>query len=100
MDNQNREEKRILNIVNNLISAYKSLEYAEQFAYKNIEYQLDDSDKEDIEKYTIEAFGQKSWEKETQEMKDKVLKDVKGCISNSFSHPSAIIFGYQNWEIL
>ena len=61
--NQNREEKRILDIVNNLISAYKSLEYAEQFAYKNVEYQLDDSDKKDIEKYTIEAFGQKSWKR-------------------------------------
>ncbi len=82
--NQNREEKCILNIVNNLISAYKSLEYAEQFAYKNIEYQLDDSDKEDIEKYTIEAFGQKSWEKETQEMKDKVLKDVERMYQQFF----------------
>ena len=57
MDNQNREEKRILNIVNNLISAYKSLEYAEQFAYKNIEYQLDDSDKEDMRNIRLKHLG-------------------------------------------
>ncbi len=82
---QNREEKRILNIVNNLISVYKSLEYTEQFAYKNIEYQLDNSDKKDVEKYTIEAFGEKSWEKETQEIKDKVLKSVERMYQRFFS---------------
>ncbi|MEL5895716.1 type II CRISPR RNA-guided endonuclease Cas9 [Bacteroides sp. GD17] len=82
---RNREEKRILNIVNNLISAYKSLEYNEQFAYKNVEYQLDDSDKKEIEKYVIEAFGEKSWEKETQEAKGKVLKDVENLYQRFFS---------------
>ncbi len=98
--NQNREEKRILDIVNNLISAYKSLEYAEQFAYKNVEYQLDDSDKKDIEKYTIEAFGQKSWEKETQEMKDKVLKDVGRMYQQFFFTSKRDYFRLPNWEIL
>lgn len=83
--NQNRDEKRILNIANNLISAYKSLEYTEQFAYKNIGYQLDNSDKKYVEKYTIEAFGEKSWEKKTQEIKDKVLKSVERMYQKFFS---------------
>lgn len=82
---QNREERRILNIANNLISAYKLLEYNEQFAYKNTEYQLDDSDKKDVERTTIEAFGEKSWEKETQEKKDKILKEVERRYQQFFS---------------
>ncbi|MDR1973316.1 MAG: hypothetical protein LBQ31_01425 [Bacteroidales bacterium] len=74
--NKNREEKRILNIANNLISVYKSLEYNEQFAYKNVEYLLDDSDKAEVEKYTIEAIGEKTWEREIQENKEIILKEV------------------------
>jgi CRISPR-associated endonuclease Csn1 len=73
---KNRAEKRILNIANNLISIYKSLEYDEQFAYKNTGYQLDDSDKREIEKYTIEAIGEKTWEKEPHENKEKFLQEV------------------------
>ncbi len=73
---KNRDEKQILNIVNNLISTYKSLEHEEQFAYKNTEYKLDSRDKEDIEKYTREVFGENSWERETPENKEQILKQV------------------------
>jgi CRISPR-associated endonuclease Csn1 len=72
---KNRSEKRVLNIVNSLIAKYKSLEYEEQFAFKNIEYTLDDSDLKDIEEYTREAFGTKTWETETD--KKEILDDVK-----------------------
>lgn len=83
---KNREEKYILNIVNNLISAYKS-EYEQgrtyqsdekeyQSDYKNINYKLDDSDKREIQKYAIEAIGEKTWEKETQENKDEILEQI------------------------
>ncbi|MCE5178218.1 MAG: hypothetical protein LLF81_03610 [Porphyromonadaceae bacterium] len=83
--NENREEKRILNIVNNLISAYKSLEHEEQFAYKNNEYQLDELDLKDIEMYTRDSFGENSWEKETQENKNKILEQVADKYQQFFS---------------
>ncbi|MDR2148635.1 MAG: hypothetical protein LBE91_19515 [Tannerella sp.] len=72
---ENREEKRILNIANSLISNYKSLEHEEQFAYKNTEYQLDKLDLKEIEKYTKEAFGTKTWE--ITENKDEIINAVK-----------------------
>ncbi len=83
--NENRAEKRILNVVNNLISNYKSLEYEEQFAYKNTEYQLDKLDKKEIEKYTQESFGENSWKKETQENKDKILEQIANKYQYFFS---------------
>lgn len=81
----NREEKRVLNIVNNLISNYKSLEYDEQFAYKNTDYRLDISDIKEIEKYVIEAFGEKTWEKEEEKNKDKILTEVANKYQEFFS---------------
>jgi len=72
---KNRSKKRILNIVNNLIANYKSLEHEEQFAYKNAQYQLDNSDLKAIEEYTKESFGAKTWETETN--KKGILDDVK-----------------------
>ncbi len=79
----NREEKRILNIANSLIAYYKTLEYEEQFAYKNTEYQLDNSDFRDIEKYTKEAFGAKTWE--TTENKNEILNAIKEKYQQFFS---------------
>jgi len=91
----NREEKRILNIANNLISIYKSeddqrpvyqsSDKQHENDYKNIEYQLHDSDKREIEKYVIEAFGEKTWEKETQKNKDKIITEVACKYQHFFS---------------
>ena len=82
----NREEKRILNITNNLISnykleiderpVYKSSDKQHQNDYRNTEYKLDISDKRKIEEYTIEAIGKETWKRETQENKDKILAEV------------------------
>lgn len=82
----NREEKRILNIANNLISIYKSeiderpvyqsSDKQHQNDYKNTEYKLDDSDKRELEKYTVDAIGKESWKRETPESKDKILAEV------------------------
>ena len=70
---QNRNGKRVLNIVNNLIANYKSLELDEQFAYKNAEYKLVNSDIKDIENFSIESFGEKTWGKLPQNEKDELL---------------------------
>ncbi|MBA4409214.1 MAG: HNH endonuclease domain-containing protein [Bacteroidota bacterium] len=82
---QNRDDKRIINVVNNLIANYKSLELDEQFAYKNNDYRLDGSDFKEIEKFTIESYGEKSWEKLPQPEKDNQLSLVAAIYQQYFS---------------
>lgn len=81
----NRDDKRIINIVNNLIANYKSLELDEQFAYKNTDYRLADSDFKEIEKFTIESSGDKSWERIPQPEKDNQLSMVGAMYQQFFS---------------
>ena len=82
---QNRDEKRILNIVNNLISNYKSLDERNRFADHNSNYILVDSDFKEIEKFAIESYGKKSWEKLTQIEKDNVLFQITTKYQQFFS---------------
>jgi CRISPR-associated endonuclease Csn1 len=91
----NREEKRILNIANNLISnykleiderpVYKSSDKQHQNDYKNTEYKLDISDKRKIEEYTIEAIGKETWKRETQKNKDKILAEIANRFQQFFA---------------
>lgn len=70
-----REEKQILNIVNNLVAAYKSLHDNEKYGFKDTTYTLTDSDKENILKIIIDTIGTKTWEEKTSnksEIIDKV----------------------------
>ncbi|MGD8781324.1 MAG: HNH endonuclease domain-containing protein [Ignavibacteria bacterium] len=57
---KNRNEKKLLNIVNGLISKW----YANDFkvGFKDPHYTLDDQDKQSILKAIISAFGEKTWE--------------------------------------
>nr|AME16449.1 CRISPR-associated protein Cas9 [uncultured bacterium] len=86
----NREEKRILNIANSLIANYKSLEYNEelgfdeQFARKNPEYKLMNSDFREVEQYTIEAFGNETWNKIDD--KEFILGQVAEKYQTFFAH--------------
>lgn len=84
---KNREEKKILNVVNNLIANYKVLG-DELFAYKNVSYILDSKDYEDIEKYLVESYGEKTWKgkisAEQKDIRNKVSKYYQDFFS-SFS---------------
>ncbi|MCX6239418.1 MAG: hypothetical protein NTY07_18015 [Bacteroidia bacterium] len=85
---KNRAEKRILNIANNLISQYKakSLDFNEQFAYKNAEYKFDETDYIEIEKFCIESFGERTWEKDISKEKQLgIKKDVANLYQSFFS---------------
>ncbi|MBS1641624.1 MAG: hypothetical protein JST94_08040 [Bacteroidetes bacterium] len=78
---KNREEKRILNIVNNLIAQYKALPVNEQFAKNNFTYVLGEKDNllDNKSKYTdanqilaaiIDSYGEQTWkEKDAIEQK-------------------------------
>ena len=79
---QNRKEKQIYNIVNTLISNYKSLDfdeelnYNEKFAEHDYQYELQPSDYDDVKKVTIEAVGEKTWENKTEAEQNDILSKV------------------------
>lgn len=70
----NREQKRLLNIANNLIADYNSLDEKEQFADRT--YKLDDSDLRDVENAITESIGKVSWENKSQDEKDAITQQV------------------------
>ncbi|GAP72107.1 hypothetical protein SAMD00024442_24_27 [Candidatus Symbiothrix dinenymphae] len=73
---KNRYEKMIITVVNNLIFKYYALDYNERFAWKDFSYKLNESDFKDIEKAVIEHFGEKSWNKKSDNEQQKFLSDV------------------------
>jgi len=82
---KNREEKRIFNIVNNLIANYKSIDESEKFAFKNKEYKLENSDTKEIQDFIKENFGEKTWNQLLQTEKDKVLVSVSTLYQQFFA---------------
>lgn len=72
----NREEKIILTIVNNLIFKYYALDYNQRFGWKDISYQLVESDLNDIKTTAKEHFGEKTWDSLHEEYKQKLIESV------------------------
>lgn len=73
----NRDEKIIISIVNNLIFKYYGSDYSERFAWKDFSYKLNRSDYADIEKTAIEHFGEKTWnEKIKENERNRILTDI------------------------
>lgn len=87
----NREQKQLINIANSLIANYKSLSYDEEtqtherFADHDFEYQLQESDLRDVEKVSISAFGQKTWEKKNAEEQRRILDYVASLYQKFFA---------------
>ncbi len=82
---ENRKQKLLYNIANSLIANYKSLDVVEQFAYKNFDYKLDNSDYDDIKKVTIDNIGEKSWNAKSNEEKSEILEKVANLYQAFFS---------------
>jgi len=70
---ENRKERKIVTIVNKLISDYHLSDYKQGF--KNNSYELDEDDCNDIQRAIISDFGKEAWEKELD--KDYYLSKVK-----------------------
>jgi len=81
---ENRQQKTILKIVNNLVSKHKNLEANEKFGHKDTNYKLVDSDIKDIQNAIEEQFGASRWETFTEEEKQKVHNTVKDCYQAYF----------------
>jgi len=80
---ENRQQKRILNIANNLISKHKNLETHEKFGGKN--YVIADSDLKDIEITIEDTIGKSKWSCFTEENKKRIFDTVKDCYQAYFT---------------
>lgn len=81
----NREEKIILSIVNNLIFKYYALDFAERFGWKDNSYQLAESDLKDINTAATEHFGEKTWLAKDEGYKQALIKKVTHQYQEFFS---------------
>jgi len=81
---QNRNDKFIFGIVNELIANFKSLD-SPKFAFKDTEYKLVDDDLNDIKKITIGNVGERSWEKKTTEERQEIILTVEKLYQQFFA---------------
>lgn len=72
----NRNNKLICQVVNKLIADYKSLDINEQYAFRNYDYKLDNTDYKDVENALIDVFGEKTWESKNVEDKNDIIGKV------------------------
>lgn len=82
---EDRHQKLVYGIVNSLIANYKSLEIEEQFANKNTDYELDESDCNDVRKATIDGIGEKTWVKKEEKEKEEILSKVTELYQSFFA---------------
>lgn len=79
---ENRKQKTVLNIVNNLVSRYKSID--QKFGYKDNSYQVGDSDKEDILKAIIDSLGTSRWDAKSEQEQNEIKQTVTDCYQAFF----------------
>ncbi|QOI97279.1 MAG: hypothetical protein HRU69_07160 [Flammeovirgaceae bacterium] len=80
---ENRQQKTILNTVNNLISKHKNLEANEKFGGKN--YVIDEGDLKHIQITIEETIGKSKWNSFTEENKKPIFDTVKDCYQAYFA---------------
>ncbi len=81
---ENRQEKTILNIVNNLVSRHKNLDSDRKFGYKDNTYKLVESDFKDIQTALEEQFGLNKWNSFTDDERSTIVDTVKACYQAYF----------------
>lgn len=81
---ENREQKHIIQIVNNLVSKYKSLD--QKFGYKDDRYALDESDVQDITDALLDHYGETVWLAKEKHAADMIFGTVKDCYQAIFTY--------------
>lgn len=81
----NRYQKKLVTITNNLIFKYFALDNEYKFGWNDVSYKLDESDLKDIETATINHFGKISWNKLENEFRQKILHDVRKNYQSFFT---------------
>jgi len=82
----NKKEKDIIFITNNLISRYKALEIGDKFGYKDVSYRIGDMDKREIIKAIEKYYGKGRWQKEDEPLKTDVIEQVTNKYQGFFSN--------------
>lgn len=73
---QNRKEKQLCSIVNNLIQQYYASDFKDKFAYKDFNYQLGETDKTHVLETITGTFGQKTWAKTDEAERQSIIQKV------------------------
>lgn len=79
---ENRKQKNILNIVNNLVSRYKSLD--QKFGYKHNEYKLTESDRQEILQAIEDSLGVTRWKAKPEQEQSEIKQIVTDCYQAFF----------------
>lgn len=79
-----RQVKLIYGIANTLIANYKSLDYKDQFAFKNSAYKLVASDFDDIRRCCEDVIGNKSWNETFSEAERQALTNEVADLYQQF----------------
>ncbi|HMP98860.1 MAG TPA: HNH endonuclease domain-containing protein [Cyclobacteriaceae bacterium] len=87
---ENRQQKTILNIANNLVSKHKYLEANEQFGRKDNNYKLVESDLYDIQTAIEDQFGALKWNSFPEDEKKIISDTVKDCYQAYFAKQGII----------
>lgn len=80
---ENRQQKTILNIVNNLVSKHKNLD-ENKFGHKDNNYKLVESDLKEIQTCIEEQFGSNRWISLPENEKTVIFNTVKDCYQAYF----------------
>lgn len=94
---KNRDEKRVLNIVNNLIAQYKARPKDQRFADNDFDYvvgsrdnqlpeESNEHDDNQIRKAAEEGFGKETWEELPDKEKGKVIKEISEKYQKFFNN--------------
>lgn len=81
---ENRHQKQLIGIINNLVSNHKNLDAGSKFGHKDNSYKLDSSDIKDVEYACEETFGAKTWNEKTEIERAKISDIVKTCYQAYF----------------
>lgn len=82
---QNKYDRQIALIVNNLIFKYYSLDPQERFGWKDNLYKLDEDDKIQVKKSIVEYFGTRTWQSLNSIYQGKIYSDVLEKYQGFFS---------------
>ncbi|SDM46782.1 CRISPR-associated endonuclease Csn1 [Daejeonella rubra] len=99
--NENRRQKTILNIVNNLVSQHKNQD--QKSGFKDSSYQLNSSDKQDIFNAIEDTFGSKKWKEKNDADKEQIVNTVTRCYQAYFKTSGLTrkdIKGERHFEII
>ncbi len=79
---ENRKQKTILNIVNDLVSRHKNLQ--QKHGYKDNSYQLDEEDRTEIQKAIEDDLGASRWNEKPEDEQKQIRNAVIDCYQAYF----------------